>query len=80
MKLWEVDGTSLRAILEAGDTIESDPNDVPFPRRLVLGYDQRGPVHVAVSDDAAALRWIVITVYRPNLEQWLPGFRQRRRP
>ena len=79
MLLWEVDGVTLRTVLETGETIESDPADLPFPRRLVLGYDARGPIHVAVADDIGSVTWIVITVYRPNLEQWLPGFRQRRR-
>ena len=70
----------VRLILTAGETIETYPDDTPYPSRLVLGWCRGRPLHVVVADNVAAQETIVITVYEPDPDQWEDGFRQRRQP
>ncbi|MEX0712242.1 MAG: DUF4258 domain-containing protein [Pirellulales bacterium] len=64
-------------VLAAGEVIEEDSDDQPYPTRLLLGWP-RGPLHVATAIDAAADHQIVVTAYRPDPAVWLPDFRTRR--
>jgi len=69
----------VREVLAAGETIETYPDDIPYPSRLVLGWRGTRPFHVVVADNSAAQEAIIITVYEPDAEQWEPEFRRRRR-
>ena len=68
----------VRAVLEAGETIEQYPDDAPYPSRFVLGWRGRRALHVVVADNTPDDELIVITVYEPDIGQWEPGFRRRR--
>jgi Domain of unknown function (DUF4258) len=71
--------SDVREVLGNGETIETYPDDVPYPSRLVLGWAGRTrPLHVVVADNVAMREMIVVTVYEPDLTIWLPGFRRRR--
>ena len=61
------------------ETIETYPEDKPFPSRLILGWCGSRPVHVVVADDGDAQETIVITVYQPDIEEWEAGFKGRKR-
>lgn len=76
----EVGVGDVREILTNGETIETYPEDTPYPSRLVLGWYRGRPLHVVVADNVEAQETIVITVYEPDPGQWEPGFRQRRQP
>ncbi len=67
-------------VLVTGTTIEHYPDDLPYPSRLVLGWWESRPIHVVVADNAEEGTRIVVTVYEPDLEEWEPGFRKRRKP
>ncbi len=67
-------------VLVSGTTIEHYPDDLPYPSRLVLGWWESRPIHVVVADDTEEGTRIVVTVYEPDLEEWEPGFRKRRKP
>jgi hypothetical protein len=67
----------VRHVIEMGDTIETYPEDNPYPSRLVLGWCGSRPLHVVVADNAMDQETIVITVYEPNRDQWEEGFRRR---
>jgi len=67
-------------VLETGTTIEVYPDDLPYPSRLVLGWWESRPIHVVVADNTEEGSRIVVTVYEPDLEDWEPGFRKRRKP
>ncbi len=69
----------IREIVENGRVIDSRPNDVPYPSRLVLGYAHGRPLHVVVAEDAMSARNIVVTVYQPEPTLWYPGYTRRRR-
>ena len=69
----------VRYILEIGKTIETYPEDQPYPSRLVLGWREGRPIHVVAADNQAESETIIITVYEPDLDRWEPGFETRRK-
>jgi len=70
--------TDVRDVLITGETIETYPDDTPYPSRLVLGWRGRCPLHVVVADNMEANETVIITAYEPDPEQWDLGFRRRR--
>jgi hypothetical protein len=66
-------------VIETGETIESNPDDLPHPSRLMLGRVGRRALHVVVAVNHARDEIIVITVYEPDPALWQPGFRRRRK-
>jgi len=69
----------VKQVVVAGETIETYPDDKPFPSRLMLGWIGSRPVHVVVADNAVAQEAIIITVYQPEVEEWETGFKRRKR-
>ena len=64
--------------LSNGEIIEQYPADYPFPSCLVLGYSITGKaLHIVCGSNGKEL-WL-ITAYRPNLDEWAEGYRQRRK-
>jgi len=63
--------------IAAGETIESYPEDTPFPSRLILAWVGGDPLHVVIADNQADGETIVITAYRPEPGVWDAGFRKR---
>jgi len=75
----QINTDDVRHVLETGDTIEDYQDDLPYPSRLVLGWCGTRPLHVVAADNSEDQETIVITVYEPDLIQWEPDFRRRRR-
>ena len=73
-----ISAADVEAVLTTGETIETYPDDTPYPSRLVLGWLAGRPLHVVAADNTDADETIVITVYEPDAELWEPGFRRRR--
>ena len=73
-----VSAADVRRVLETGETIETYPDDTPFPSRLVLGWVGARPLHVVAADNPQVEETIVITVYEPDPSEWEPGFKQRK--
>ena len=69
----------VKQVVVAGETIETYPDDKPFPSRLMLGWIGSRPVHVVVADNVAAQEAVIITVYQPDPEEWETGFKRRKR-
>ena len=65
--------------IESGITIEEYPNDYPYPSQLLLGQARGRPLHVVVGEDNRSGTLFVVTGYEPDLMEWEPGFRTRRR-
>jgi hypothetical protein len=74
-----ITASEVRTVLEQGDTIESYPQDTPYPSRLVLGYAGGRALHVVVADNEDDGETIVVTAYEPDPALWQPGFRRRRK-
>ncbi len=70
--------TDVRGVIGSGKPIQEYPEDQPFPSRLMLGWCDGRPVHVACAYDAGNRTTIVITVYEPGPEIWQPGFERKR--
>ncbi len=68
----------LRNVLATGEVIESYPDDTPYPSRLILGWNDERPLHIAVADNEKEEETIVITVYEPDSKHWEEGFRKRK--
>lgn len=73
-----VDDVAVRGVLDANDTIETYPDDTPYPSALYLGFVSGKPLHVVAADHAVGQQTIVITVYEPDPALWDATFRQRR--
>lgn len=73
-----ISAADAEAVLATGETIETYPDDIPYPSRLVLGWLAGRPLHVVAADNTVTDETIVITVYEPDAELWELGFRRRR--
>jgi len=69
---------AVKRVLSEGEEIAAYPDDVPYPSRLLLGWQGERPLHVAAAYNAKDDEQIVITVYEPDPELWSDGFRRRR--
>ena len=68
----------VRDVLENGQSIETYPNELPFPSRLMLGHCAGRPIHVLASDDPSEKATVIITVYEPDPGRWDATFKHRR--
>ncbi len=68
----------IQNVLKSGTTIESYPDDFPYPSYLMIGWCDTRPVHIVAADDAVAGETIIITVYEPDTINWENGFERRR--
>lgn len=74
----QISKDDVRQVLEAGETIETYPQDRPYPSRLVLGWRQARPLHVVAADNTDNGETIVITTYEPDPEEWERDCKTRR--
>ena len=55
-----------------GEVIEDYPHDWPYPSCLIMGKNFSGePIHSVWAYNPANRWTVLITVYRPNPEQWI---------
>lgn len=69
---------AIATVLQAGEVIASYPDDTPYPSHLLLRFVQEQPVHVVVARDPETGACFVVTVYRPDLQQWEQDYKTRR--
>jgi hypothetical protein len=70
----------VRNVISTGETVEEYPDDLPYPSRLMLGWQGPRPLHVVVADNGNDRENIVITVYEPDLTEWEADFKRRKKP
>lgn len=75
-----VSDEEVRNVVATGEPVEEYPDDTPYPSRLVLGWQGSRPLHVVVADNVNDEENIVITVYEPDLKEWEPDFKRRKKP
>ena len=73
-----INEVDVREVLTSGEVIESYPDDMPYPSRVVLGWRGSRPIHVVAAENADADETVIITVYEPDTDLWEAGFRRRR--
>ena len=66
----------IQAALGASTIVEDYPDETPYPSRLVLGWVESRPLHVA--DDRDGERTIVVTAYEPDPARWEEGWTRRK--
>ncbi len=65
-------------IIREGKVIEDYPHAFPFPAKLLLGWCNGRPIHVAAAEDSRKRLTIVITAYEPTLDKWQLDMQTRR--
>ncbi|MBI3757647.1 MAG: DUF4258 domain-containing protein [Deltaproteobacteria bacterium] len=70
----------VESVIANSETVESYPDDTPYPSLLLLGFQDEQPVHVVVAREPASRLCHVITVYRPDPDVWNEDFKTRRKP
>ena len=75
-----IDKEEIRQVIETGEDIETYPNALPFPARLVMGWCAGRCLHIVVGDNASAQEIIVISAYEPNPLEWEPDLKTRKKP
>ena len=73
----EIERSVVESVIQSGTTIESYPENTPYPSRLVLGWDRDRPVHVMVADILHDEETMVITVYQLDRMRWDASFSKR---
>lgn len=68
----------VQSVIRDGETVESYPDDMPYPSQLLLGYCDGRPVHVVLATESATRTGWVVTAYIPDSAIWEAGFRTRR--
>ncbi len=66
-------------IIHDGEVIEDYPHAFPFPAKLLLGWCNSRPIHVAAAEDNRKHLVIVITAYEPTLDKWESDMKSRRK-
>lgn len=67
----------VKTAIKTGEIIEQYPDDYPFQSCLILAVNiNKRPLHVVVGYAYTEI-WI-ITVYVPDIENWLDDFKTRR--
>ena len=73
---WGIDFHEIHQVLDTGQLVESYPEDVPYPSRLVCGRVGDRAIHVVAADHDGET--IIITTYVPSPAQWDENFTRRR--
>ncbi len=68
----------IRQSLEQCMVVEDYPDDNPYPSCLVLGWIGKRPLHIVIAEIIESRETIVITVYEPDSNKWMPGFMRRK--
>lgn len=68
----------VRSVVDAGETIEEDASDRPYPSFLILGRAGGRVLHVVLGYDATREIGYVIRTYEPDPESWDPDWKTRR--
>ena len=68
----------VQEVLETGETIETYPDDEPYPSRLLLGWRHMRPLHVVAAENVEFGETIVSTAYESDREEWEQDFKKRR--
>jgi hypothetical protein len=74
----EISAAEVKDVLLSGQVIERYPGDTPYPSSLVKGIVDGKPLHVVVARNETDDELIVVTVYRPDPQQWDNEFGRRR--
>lgn len=67
----------VRSVVDTGEVVQEYSDDLPYPSRLVLGWDREYPIHVVAAYDKQTNTDIIITAYKPDPAHWEPDFKRK---
>lgn len=73
-----VPARSVSRALHSGETIEDYSAEMPWPSRLILGFQGKRPFHVVTSENPETNETTIITVYVPDSGKWNKDFKSRK--
>lgn len=73
----DISEEEVEEVVISGETIESYPDDRPYPSYLALGYVQKRAIHVVYAKGEGGV-FIIITVYEPSLNRWDQDWKTRK--
>ena len=73
-----VSARNVSGALHSGETIEDYSAEMPWPSRLILGFQGKRPFHVVTSENPETNERTIITVYVPDSGRWNKDFKRRR--
>ena len=74
----KIGSQDIRYVVDNGETLETYPEDTPFPSRLLLAWLDGRPLPVVAADNLQDQITVIITVYEPDSEHWEPPEYRRR--
>ena len=69
---------TIKSVIKNGTVIKNYSDDIPYPSRLILGFEGLRPVHVITAYNSENDTEYVITVYEPDAKKWSDDFTERR--
>ena len=73
-----IDAEALRSAIASLEIIESYPDDKYLPSFLLRGEVETAVFHAQIATDVEGNNVRVVTMYRPDADEWDEGFRKRR--
>lgn len=77
MSVRNISRAEVLEILFSGETIESYPEDIPYPSFLLKGFVKERPLHVVIAYADHLNVIFVVTAYEPDNQKWDSEFRRR---
>jgi len=73
-----IDAEALRSAIASLEIIEAYPEDKYLPSFLLRGEIEAAVFHAQIATDVEGNNVRVVTMYRPDSDEWDDGFRKRR--
>jgi len=78
-ELGEIRESEVKEALQSGEVIEEYPEDKPYASFLVYGRTKKNrPLHIVCAPVTEEEILVIITVYRPDPDQWIDYKRRKR--
>lgn len=72
------DPSDVRSVVEAGEVIDEDSTDRPYPSYLLLAATAGRVLHVVLGCDADTRTGYVVTTYEPETAYWNQDWKTRK--
>lgn len=80
LRIENLKSMAVETVLKSCELIEDYQTEGrPLPDCLVLGFDDRKPIHIVVAIDEENDRILIVTVYRPLPERWENDWKRRKK-
>jgi hypothetical protein len=77
MSARDIEVLDVEQVVAAGEIIETYPDDITYPSRLIFAFVRARPIHVVAADNPSNNETYIITTYEPDLLEWDSSFKRR---